>query len=234
MWIKQANAAQLCKATGNMTLIAVRDINCPKDFFPTRIASYNIFDAWWNYGKMKSAANDLTTGSIDALVSANASGVRVFRFFASYWGNADISYKNKWYQNKANYWRKFDLFMDVIDRFNFKIIPSIGYVLATLVKENYNDLVLNTSSQSYNLTVTYFTEFVKRYRNRTSILFWELDNELNYLVDLSSINSKKACGISTCFNTDQMVSFNTRLQSLIHNLDPLGRPVSSGFGAPRF
>ena len=75
----------------------------------------------------------------------------------------------------------------------------------------------------------YASTFVARYANRSSILLWELGNELNLQVNLPP----PWCGDEQCFNTDEMVTFTKAMATAIRGGDPSGRPISSGFSAPR-
>ena len=171
--------------------------------------------------------------SVAALESARASGIRYFRFFASDWGPN----KAFWAQHQAQYWSEFDRLWDEIDRVGLSAIPSLGTdswnAVANTVTpglaEDANAPVVNSTSVSRRLALEYFAQFVTRYRNRSSLLLWELGNELNLQVNLPPPH----CGASQCFNTSQMVSFTGVLADQIRKLDHRRRPISSGFSIPR-
>jgi len=56
-----------------------------------------------------------------------------------------------------------------------------------------------------------------------------LGNELNLLANLAP----PWCGDKQCFNTAEMVNFTSALATIIRAGDPKGRPITSGFAAPR-
>lgn len=60
------------------------------------------------------------------------------------------------------------------------------------------------------------------------MLFWELGNELNLMVNLPP----PSCGDRQCFNHSQMASFTSDLMAVIHKTDT-SRPISSGLSAGR-
>lgn len=191
--------------------------------------------------------------TISALDTAKASGVRVFRFFASLWG-PDMAY---YVQSPDAYWKEFDQLMADIESRGMYSIPSIGYsswhevanraYAAKGVNETMNDMVKNSTSIAQTLAMQYFKEIVSRYANKKSVLLWELGNELNLMVSLPS----GACGAEQCFNTADMVAYCNKLATVIRTSENAARtehaahttfpavtalpprPVSSGFSAPR-
>ena len=114
----------------------------------------------------------------------------MFRAFASDWG------PNKKYwasmTHRAQYWAEFDEVMAAIDTSGLYFIPSLGTdhwagaanAVYPGLNETDNDCVINASSTSRKLALEYFGEFTARYHNRSSILMWELGNELNLQVNL--------------------------------------------------
>jgi len=82
--------------------------------------------------------------------------------------------------------------MDDIAARELYVIPSVGYsywnyVANTLhpgLNETFNDMVKNESSVSQQLALQYFDDLVRRYASHSSVLFWELGNELNNMVNL--------------------------------------------------
>ena len=124
-----------------------------------------------------------------ALEDAGRRGIRVFRFFASLYGAAG----KLWVTDPTLYWSEFDAVMDVVERAGLYCIPSIGTgtlwaevanAVTPGLAETVNDVVRNGSSVGGGLQQRYFREIVARYEARESVLFWELGNELNLLVNL--------------------------------------------------
>jgi hypothetical protein len=116
--------------------------------------------------------------ALAALSSASKGGIRVFRFFASLFGDAN----KLWVVNPALYWSEFDRAMDGFERLGLYSIPSIGtgfwHQVANAVtpglNESKNDGIINASSVSFGLQAKYFGELVSRYKGRKAVLFWEL------------------------------------------------------------
>ena len=72
--------------------------------------------------------------------------------------------------------------MDAFDELGFATIPSIGIGQWSMVSnkifpglnESADAEVVNASSVARQLARRYYTELVTRYRNRSSVLLWEL------------------------------------------------------------
>ena len=220
-------------------MTAVRGTACPVGSNSIRVAAVNIFDALWitSDGQPTQTEGRPTTyqDAIQALDSACSNGVRVVRFFASLWG----PYMSWWVTNPELFWSQFDQLMGDIASRGLFVIPSIGYSDWHEVvndafpgtNESVNDFVLNETSVSRRVALQYFNDLVTRYASNPSILFWELGNELNLMVNLPAPHCDPA---EQCFNTDQMVALTESLVAAVNNADPSSnRPISSGFSAPR-
>lgn len=217
-----------CDDSGH--LIAVRGPDCSPGFSPYRAAGINIFDAFWDASSGQGRGQFGLNATVKALVDAKSAGILYFRFFASLWG----PHKQFWYNTSTRklYWQEFDQVMDEIQKLKLYVIPSIGtsdWPDLVSPPETMNDLVINDSSISRSIARQYFRQIVKRYVNYSSVLLWELGNELNLMANLPPT----WCSNTTqCFNTNQMISYTQDLVSIIRELDPI-RPISSGYSAPR-
>ena len=81
--------------------------------------------------------------------------------------------------------------------------------------------------------------FIDHYKDRQTILFYELSNELNLQVDLDlhrrcmeRADNSARCTVADNFTTDQMIAFSREMVSFIKQHDP-SRRVSSGYSLPR-
>ena len=129
--------------------------------------------------------------------------------------------------------------MDDIAARELYVIPSVGYsnwnyVANTLhpgLNETFNDMVKNESSVSQQLALQYFDDLVRRYASHSSVLFWELGNELNNMVNLPPPWCDEK---DQCFDTAAMVEYTDKLVTAIYAADAdSNRPISSGFTVPR-
>lgn len=169
----------ICELTSGNKLSAVRSGDCPLGGKRTRLAGANIFDTLWvgssgmNTCCNRSGGPATYPDALAALESASASGIRVFRFFASLFGDAN----KLWVNNPTLYWSEFDRAMDDFERLGLYSIPSIGtgfwHQVANAVtpglNESANDAVINTSSVAFALQAKYFGELVTRYKDRNGV-----------------------------------------------------------------
>ena len=233
--------AVVCEDQASRALYALPSSACRPNSRMWRGAGVNIFDLFW----LSSTGGALGQGwaisewvpgafeqSLEQLSSARQAGLRYFRFFAAPWGPQ----KEWWLRNEVQYWQEFDRVWDAIDASGLYAIPSIGMdqwpAVANAfygVSESENDMALNPWSLSRSLARRYFGTFVARYRTRASLLFYELGNEHNLLLNLPS---PWCHARARCFGNDALTSLVADLVGQIRGQDPT-RPISSGFSAPR-
>jgi hypothetical protein len=184
-----------------------------------------------------------------SITDAKNFGARFLRTAVTGYGpvahrDADGSDLGVWKQRPDDYWRQMDEMMDDLDAAEMSLVPSFVWNSAQFPaatgRETTRDLVANAASASWGLLSRYVTEFVERYKNRKTILFYELTNELNLQTDIDTrgtcLNEHKgeaeACSAIGNFSTDEMIGFTSRLAALIRSIDP-AREISSGYGLPR-
>jgi hypothetical protein len=86
----------------------------------------------------------------------------------------------------------------------------------------------------------YTRDFIERYRDRPTVLFYELTNEINLGADLDAEQicartfgkATPRCEPSGNFSTTDLIAFATRFATFIRTIDPT-RLISSGFSLPR-
>lgn len=144
-----------------------------------------------------------------------------------------------WSRSPADFWAIADEMMDDLDRRGMKIVPVLMWSakrFPVMAGETTGDLIANPSSRSWQLLARFTTEFVNRYKGRSTVLFYELTNELNNAADLDreAICQRKQgdCEAVANFSTGQLIEFTTRFAALVRKNDPR-RMVSSGFAVPR-
>ena len=104
--------------------------------------------------------------------------------------------------------------------------------------EALTQLMIDPNSLGWQLLAKFVEEFVVRYRKRSTILFYELTNELNLWADLDHpVRCRRArgpsrhCAVMGTFTTAQLIAFTGRFAGLLRKLD--NRQISSGFSVPR-
>ena len=159
----------VCEAGGTGALSAYRAGPCPRGSREVYFAGVNIFDAWWiGSGLQATHTYDAPSGqrrattyddALRQLDSAKRSGVKVFRMFASLFGDSQLH----WLQNATEYWARMDRLLDAIEDRGLYVLPSIGssdwYMLAnaaSAANETKYDLVVNSSSVSRALAAALF------------------------------------------------------------------------------
>jgi len=225
-------APHICELKSGV-LKAVRG-PCPPDATVFHGVGINLFDIFWCGSTGMGPDRGCTFNqSLTMLSDYRQTGLRFFRFFATDWGPNKLF----WAEHPEQNWAELDRVWDAIDHSGLFVIPSIragdwdevANLLTPGLHEGPNDLVCNSTSVSRGLAERYFSEFVHRYKDRRSLLLWELGNELNLLANLPPPHCSPT---RMCFNTAAMVGFTTRLVALIRAVDP-SRPISSGFSTNR-
>ncbi len=179
-----------------------------------------------------------------AIADAHDTGIGYVRFAASGYspsrkgqsGDLDL-----WRKNPKFFWFHLDEMFDDLDQAQIRAIPVLMFnsvQFPAMTGETLRDLILNSESASWQLLARFVTEFVERYRDRSTVLFYELSNELNISADIDLIEwciknrPRPSCDLRANFTTDELIAFSQRFAKLLKLLDPK-RPVSSGYSLPR-
>ncbi len=189
------------------------------------------------------------------LQDAAARGIKVIRTNAApYWPIHFQQWVNP--STRAAYWAQFDAIVSYAGSHGIKLIPS--FLWNTFL---YSDAVggerlhamfaLGSPSSGRDLLHQYVQEFVTRYTSNSTILFWELTNELNLLADLrfgrdfatqhiGQTDPPGQLGASPNlrsdldnYSTDEMVAFVRDLATRIKQWDTSRHLISTGYGDPR-
>jgi len=146
-----------------------------------------------------------------------------------------------WVSTPAAYWARIDQLMDDLEGNGLKAVFTFVWnsvQFPAMTGESVRDMLTNPQSKSYRLGARYVDEFVRRYRGRSAILFYELTNELNLGADLDVVGrcrkeqAAELCGPKGNYTTDEMIAFTGRLAAVIRNADAHVK-ISSGFSVPR-
>ena len=183
-----------------------------------------------------------------SLADAREAGVRLFRISATGYAPSVAGQRGDldlWVKEPPRYWAQMDLMFVDLDAAGVQIVPSFIWNAAqfpAMNGETVRELISDAKSPSYQMAERYVTEFVERYKARKTVLFYELTNELNLLVDLdmagrcnrqsAPANMAALCKVKGNFTTDEMIGFTRRLAAAIRTADG-SRQISSGFSVPR-
>ena len=137
------------------------------------------------------------------------------------------------------YWKGLDELFDLCDRYGIKVVPSLccgsgimtaceyveglGYVS---VGEDRIDLITNPESKSREFQKKYIETYVNRYKDRDTILMWELNNEMNLDMDVGPSIGK------VTYSAYQLSEFFAWCTRIINECDP-DRLVTSGDSVQR-
>ena len=101
------------------------------------------------------------------------------------------------------YWAGLDELYDLFDKYGIKVVPSLslggsvmtaceyveglGYVS---VGEDRIDLITNPESKSRAFQKAYIETYINRYKDRDTVLMWEINNEMNLDMDIGQAIGK--------------------------------------------
>ena len=173
-----------------------------------------------------------------SIIDARTTGAPFMRVAITGYSADDLAL---WRSDPQQYWALMDQMFSDLRANNMKIVPVFLWnkdQFLAMQNDTIKNMLTNPQSPSYLLLTQYVQQFITRYKDDPSILFYELTNELNNYVDL---DAKKRCinvyGTAICkgvenFSTADMIGFTTRFATYIRTLDPT-RLISSGFSMPR-
>ncbi len=178
-----------------------------------------------------------------ALADAQDAGLGFLRVEVTGYRPVDIGDElndlKEWQDAPASFWKTMDEMFNALDDAHLQLAPTFIWSLGqfpSLGGDTISQFVRDAASPSRQLLDRFITEFITRYKDRNTILFYELTNEMNLAADLDlSGNCRKQSGapcIWDHFSTDEMIEFSRDVVSLIKSLDH-NRLVSSGYALPR-
>lgn len=123
--------------------------------------------------------------------------IRVFAFSNVY---SDLMYNDV---HMEKYLKAMDQMFDLCDKYDIKVVFCMGLMESFLLKndkieedgwvvstENVNDLVVNEKCESRQNVYKYIEKIVTRYKNRDTVLMWEINNEGNLGADIGQAVGK--------------------------------------------
>jgi len=128
-----------------------------------------------------------------------------------------------WMNDKAVFWSGYDRVIRTARELDIFLVPTLLWnpeQFSSIVGEQPPD-VFHSGKASNQLFRAFVKELVSRYQNETTILMWEIGNELNLLVEPRT----------TYYSLDELRSFLNDTVNLIKT-DDRNHLVGSGMAAP--
>ncbi|MCD6351067.1 MAG: cellulase family glycosylhydrolase [Armatimonadetes bacterium] len=124
-----------------------------------------------------------------SLAALKAAGVTVVRVrMSGFWpARIERTYLAEDAAARQAFWQALDAMLADCDRYGLRVVATIAWHLggwADLAHESLQDLFTDPDSASRALLHRWITDLVSRYKDRDTILFWELTNEANLAADL--------------------------------------------------
>lgn len=165
------------------------------------------------------------------LTRLKQSGVRTVRISCASSLLPDFTYDDV---SMGKYLEAMDALMDILDTYEIQavvcldlsssvflskeLVPRYGWISGNEVEA---DLVAKSASESRNVMYAFVEKFVTRYKNRNTILMYEISNGANLLADTGAYHKKATYSLA------QLASFYTDCAKLIRQYDSQ-RLVASG------
>ena len=192
------------------------------NYFPDNFKDFNI-------------GEDQRANAERALKELSDNGFTSIRFF-SYVDSYEMIHDPV---ESEKYWAGLDELYDLCDKYGIKVVPSLslgsslmtaceyveglGYVS---VGEDRIDLITNPESKSRAVQKAYIETYINRYKDRDTVLMWEINNEMNLDMDIGQAIGK------VTYSAYQLSEFYAWCSAIINEYDP-DRLVTSGDSVQR-
>ena len=166
-----------------------------------------------------------------ALKQLNELGFKSIRVFCTNSLKEDILYSA---EAKEKYFEVMDTMYDLCDKYDIKVVASLGLIDSMFLNKKYVENVgwVNDQESIYNLIVNedsiarqnlykFLEEYISRYKDRKTILMWEILNEGNLEADVGPTVRKVK------YSLLQLSEFYKDVTDKIHSIDP-NRLVTGG------
>lgn len=195
---------------------------------------YQIFAEYFGNSEYKKPENRLPAAE-DALKMLSEKGFKSIRIFCGQ-NLSGLMYDEN---DRARYFEAMDALFDLCDKYNIKIVASLMLSNRTFTPKEYDEkagwvnsgdsfavTVSDPSSEGRRLVKEYVKMFAERYKDRKTILMYEIDNENNLECDIGyTVSAVK-------FSLDQLAEYYGDVASAIHSVDS-ERLVTGGDSAMR-
>ena len=159
--------------------------------------------------------------------------IRVFMHCPSY---LDLMYNE---EHRNTYFKAMDQVFDLCDKYGLKMTVCLGLAEENLLAcdfveregwaqstETVYDLISNPNCRSRQNVYDYIDIVINRYKDRDTVLMWEVNNELSLEVDIGSVFGRVRCSLL------QLATFYGDVADRIRSIDP-DHLITSGDSALR-
>ncbi|MBP5273387.1 MAG: cellulase family glycosylhydrolase [Abditibacteriota bacterium] len=159
-------------------------------------------------------------GAERALRELSENGFRSIRFFVGAFNPG----RSK--EEADLYFRASDMLYDLCDKYHIRLVPSLSLVGTEFMAgkyteygewvsagENYSEIYTEKKSKSLDAVLDFIDAYVGRYKDRDTVLMWEISNEGNLNADVGYGNGKR-------YSLLQMSRFYSRVIRRIKQNDP--------------
>jgi len=225
-------------------VLTIRDGRFYLEGKPFAEISFNKFDLFWQlYYLLKDGKGetqeyaDMVASQDRALAELGEMGFRSIRIFAAPWGIWEFRpIFNDAQKRESIFYRAMDMALDLCDKNGIKVNYSLGASTFTDTvrvgdewqrgEEHERELVANPESRCRQELYRYIDEVVTHYKNRKTILMWEISNEVTLNADMMP-GPEKICQGQRMPNLADVARFFDDVAKRIKANDPL-RLVNSG------
>ncbi len=176
-----------------------------------------------------------------AIADARDAGLAFFRVAVTGYSPVEFDAKQHdltlWQSDPPQFWTALDAMFDDLDAAGIRLVPSFVWNITqfpSLGNDNVAMFVRDPNSASRRLLAQFIRDFIGRYKDRPTMLFYEMGNEMNLAADLDE--RARNCQHERCiwenFTTGDMTRFARETVALIKSSDP-SRGVTSGYSLPR-
>lgn len=241
VWLLLALPNSLPAVLTQQDVLSIKDSRFFLDGAPYAEISFNKFDLFWQLydqldeGRTLNATNPMVQAQDKALRNLHELGFKSIRIFALPWGPAGPeSYVEP--KKRAHLYAALDKMLELCDAHDMRLVWSLGAACFTDTKlvpgrgwvygeEQQRELIANRQSRGRKLLYRYLEETVARYRDRKTVLMWEISNEVTLSADIG--DSNRVYNGERMPTLKEVAGFFDDVARRIKSVDPL-RLVSSG------
>ncbi len=214
----------------------------------------NMWDLWKQYNGYASGGDGsdsyrfVTTAMAEkSLADLSATGTSYIRVSV---GGYHVEDLELWVSDPEEYWERMDKMIEETAKNDIQIVPVFAWNswqfprLISSMKFRYHDygnetranFIRDRQSESFQLLLEYIDDFIPRYKDNPTILFYEIGNEYSHRADIDDCKRRQKvwwpdegdyCAYLGNFTATELSGFYSSVASYIRTRDN-SRPVASG------